>query len=268
MAPGNRSARLWLGASLTALAGASLVQIVRLDGSWLPLVESDWTAIDYFAVVVWLAAIVLLFRLELPELRQRPGGKQPRMFGTGKWGSVILLGGIAAFLFGLISTVYGPRWESVSLCEGQSQRIESGDSGPWIFSLRQLMPVAERDFTGLEAKLDIRFSDGVVIGLRPQLRTFLFGPSYSVEGERRAVRWNGELWLSGPVGNISSSCVDALRLNWYPHVQWLRYGAWLAVFGAVLMLLASIRSAWWRADALERIANRREEQSVRPVKGR
>ncbi len=240
----RRAARLWAAAALVALAAANVVEIVRSEGPWWPLIDRAWSVLDWLAVIDWIAALVLIFRA-----RQR--GRQA--------GLAILSCAIAAFAFGLVAAETGHSSHSGSLCLGQSRSI-----GPWTAALRAIKPVADKEYTGVQAELSLRSGNGRMVEAHPEQRNYIVGGHSPHAGSDTLLRWNGELLVESRSSRANPDCI-AVKLEWRPLAQWLRYGAWLSLVGAALLFAAACHSAWWRAAAWERIAMRREDRTRRTV---
>ena len=235
----RRAARLWAAAALTMLAAANVIPIAQSPGPWWPLMAWPWSAAEWCVVLLWIAAVVLIF-----SARQRA-----RPFGL-----VLLAVAIAVFALGLIVAANNRASHSGQLCLGQY-----GPIGPWTAHLRELKPLATRDHTAIAATLSLRSGIARASEVRPQQRDYFRSESARHPGSEMVNRLNGELRVEVSSIPANRECIT-LQLEWRPFAQWLRYGAWLALVAAVVLLAAAIRSAWWRAAARDRIAMRREDQ--------
>ena len=240
----RRSARLWAAAALTALAAANVFTIMRSPGPWWPLIDRGWNLADWFAVPLWIAALVLI-------LLARERGHA--------WGMAILACGLACFGFGMVAALSGHSSHSGRLCLGQT-----GSIGPWTTTLRHINPVADSEYTGVGARLVIRSGDGKDFELRPEQRDYLDGRHSPRAGSDLLLRWNGEL-LAGLHSLRTSRDCASIKLEWRSFAQWLGYGAWLSLAGALLLLAVACRNRWRRAAAWERIAMRRSDRRTRAV---
>ena len=238
-AKSRRAARLWAAAALAVLAAANGLAIAQSPGPWWPLIERGWGAAEWFAVIVWIAALALIFRA-----RQR--GRRA--------GMVILACAMGAFAFGLVSAATGHSQHSGSVCLGKIAAL-----GPWTANLRKLEPVVGADYTGLQAGLSLRFDDGTVVQAQPARRDYFIGGGSPRAGSATASRWDGALLVEVLANWGSPDCIT-MKLEFRRFTQWLRYGAWLSLVGALLLLVAALRSAGWRAVAWKRIAMRSEDR--------
>lgn len=240
----RRAARLWAAAALTALAAANATQIAQSPGPWWPLIDWPWQAAEWLAVLLWIAAVVLVFRAREPAR---------------KLGLVLLTTGIAAFAVGTLVSSSNRASHSGQLCLGQVGKI-----GPWTAQLRELNALAGPDHTAIAAKLSLNSGIAKPAEARTQQRDYIVGAGSRLAGSDTVSRLNGELLVSMTSIPAMRECIT-LRLEWRPFAQWLRYGAWLALAGANVLLLAAIRSVWWRTAARERIAMRRADQRRRAL---
>jgi cytochrome c-type biogenesis protein CcmH len=235
----RRAARLWAFLALVALAGASAFQIMREPGPWWPLLHWPWSLAECAATLVWMAALALSWRA-----RQRGW----------RTGQVLLACGVAAFGFCLIAATIGQsESERGRVCPGAPARLDR-----WTVTLRSVEPVVGEDFTGVEAGLLIGFPGGAVLQARPQQRDYPRGSPGLMAGSQVLERWNGELLVINVANHDSPECAELL-LEWQPFGQWLRYGAWASLAGALVLLATAARSAAWRAAARRRIAMRRDD---------
>jgi hypothetical protein len=239
----HRIAQLWAAAALVVLGTANGVAIMRYDVRWWPLIGGAWGAGEWIAVLLWVAALVLTFR-------SRSRG---RNLGLG-----ILACSIAAFAFGLVAASTGVSNHAGKLCLGQSRMI-----GPWTVTLRAIKPVADAQYTGVQATLILRTGPGAGIEVRPEQRDYPLAGRSADAGSVNMVRWNGELWVKARSSQEKPECID-VSLAWRPFAQWLRYGAWLSLAAAAQLLAAACHTACWRAAAWQRIMMRREDR-LRPA---
>ena len=250
----RRAARLWAAAALVALGCVNALQIVREPGPWWPLLERPLLSSSGFAGEVIGAALWVVALLLLWLARQRGW----------RFGQVLLACGVAAFLFGMVAATAGmlaldhfPK-SLGKVCPGESAKIDH-----WAVRLRGVEPVVGLDSTGVEARLGIGFPGGTVLEARPQQRDYPLGSPGLMAGSQTLVRWNGELLVELMANSNSPECAE-LMLEWQPFAQWLRYGAWVSLAGALVLLASALRSAAWRASARQRIAMRREDMA-RPM---
>lgn len=235
----RRAARLLASLALVALAGASAFQIMREPGPWWPLLHWPWSLAEWAATLMWLAALALAWRV-----RQR----------AWRAGQMLLACGLAAYCVGLGAAAIGQSAsERGKVCPGAPARLDR-----WTVSLRSAEPVAGEDFTGIEARLLIGFPGGAVLQARPQQRDYPGGSPGLMAGSQVLERWNGELLVENVASHDSPECAE-LVLTWQPFGQWLRYGTWAGLAGALLLLARAARSAAWRAGARGRIAMRRDD---------
>ena len=236
----RRAARLWVALALVALGCANALQIVQSPGPWWPLIGQGLSLADLLAVLLWIAALLLAFRV-----RHRG------------WQAVLAVMGCAVGVFAvaLVAAAAGHSRDSGSVCLGQSARI-----GAWSAHLRDITPVAGDDFTGLQAVLDLRSGDGPRFDTHLEDREYLAGGHPRYAGSSVLHRWNGELVAEVAYGRQAPGCM-AVTLEWRLLGQWLGYAAWASLAGALLMLAAACRSHWRRAAAWQRIAMRREDRA-------
>lgn len=246
----HRAARLWAARSLVALAGANALQIVQAPGPWWPLLRWPNSLTEAIAVILWIATLALL-------LVTRRHKRQ--------LGQVVLLCGLSAFVLGLGAAAIAkaashdvPK-EWGTACLGKPATL-----GHWTVTMRAIQPVVGPDYTGIEADLGVRFTDGVVMAAKPSRRDYVPGGRDLLQGSKTLVRWNGELLVETLANRHPPDCA-MLALEWQPFAQWLRYGAWTCLAGALLLLADALRSVWWREGALRRIAMRREDKGRGPM---
>ena len=242
----RRAARLWAAAALAALAGANVIAILQVPGPWWPLLERPWNAGDWTAVLLWIAALVLVFRA------RQPG----RVLGL-----ALMAGAAGVFAVGLLVSSSGRSSHAGGLCHGQSRPI-----GPWSAQLRGLEPIARPDYTGIAATMSLHSGIARASQARPQHLDLIAGSGAgsSHAGADIVQRLNGELLVKIRALPANPECL-AVQLEWRPFAQWLRYGAWLALAGATVLLAEAVRSAWRRAAAWDRIAMRREDRRTRAL---
>ena len=236
----RRAARPWAALALVTLGSANVIQILREPGPWWPLLHWPWSLAEGLAALTWTAALVLVWRS-----RQR--GWQA--------GQLLLACGVVACLFALAAASMGPSAsERGKVCPGESVKLDG-----WSATLRGVQPVVGADHTGIEAIVVITFPDGALLEVRPQQRDYPWGSPGLKAGSQTLVRWNGELLVETMANKHSPECAE-LMLEWQPFAQWLRYGAWISLAGALVLLAGALRSAARRAAARQRIAMRREDQ--------
>jgi Cytochrome c-type biogenesis protein CcmF C-terminal/Tetratricopeptide repeat len=241
----RRVARLWAALALVGLAGANALEIVNVPGPWWPYRHLSASAGEAIALVLWICALALV-------LRARQRGFQA--------GLVILACGVAAFAFGLGAGVIGKSAsERGRICPGAPASLHD-----WTATLRAVQPVVGADYTGVAARVELGFDDGDVVTARPERRDYFTQGPGPLAGSRTLVRWNGELLVQSVANRNSPECAE-LVLEWQPYAQWLRYGAWLSLAGALVLLVAALRVAAWRAGARGRIAMRREDRGRAPL---
>lgn len=245
----RRTARAWAALALVALGCVNALQIVREPGPWWPLLYrpllySSGYAGEVIGAALWVVALALMWCA-------RQHGWRP--------GQALLACGVAAFLFGLVAATAGKLASADSpksggkVCPGESAKMDR-----WTATLRSVEPVVGADHTGVEARLVIGFPGGTVLEARPQQRDYPVGSPSLMAGSQTLVRWNGELLVELMANNNSPECAE-LMIEWQPFTQWLRYGAWVSLAGALALLAGALRSAVWRASARQRIAMRRED---------
>jgi hypothetical protein len=239
----HRTARLWAAAAMVVLASANGVAIVRSETPWWPLIDGDWRAAEWLAVISWIGVLALIYRT-----RQR--GRNP--------GLIIMVCAIAAFAFGLIAASTGASNHRGRLCLGQSRVI-----GPWTATLTAIKPVVDAQYTGIQATLFLRTGQGAGIVARPEHRDYILTGHSADAGSANLVRWNGEVRVKARSTPEHPECIEVL-LAWRPFSQWLQYSAWLSLAGAAELLAAACRTVRGRAVAWQRIAMRREDW-VRPA---
>ena len=259
-ASGNRAARVWALLALAAMSLGTAAQLELPDASGELANFRDWSATDVLAVLAWLAALGAAARLERAGLLRspRPGGS-PRM-GLRQGGAMVLAGGIAASLLGLVAAVEGSHRQQAFLCPGTAAEF-----GRRTVSLVRIQPVAGDGFTAREAELMVRTEAAAPLMLRPRNTEYFRKPGLPNQPARHGY-WDGELAARMSASSDGLECVTA-DLWWRPLVNWFRYGAWLAALGALLMGLAALASLRWRSAARRRIGHRRDDRGIREAQG-
>lgn len=243
-AAGTRASRLWAALAPVPLAAALLLEIGRASGPWWQFIDRGWLL---FTALVWIALLVLIF------LERQQGDLAPRL-QRGFWGSAILSGGIALLALGLVAAWAFETRAAGRLCTGNTRAV-----GSWQVSLREIMPVAGKDYTGLQARLTLLARNGEAVQARPELRDYFASHHAPLAGAETLMRRGGELLVLADGDRDSPGCAR-VSLVWRPLARWQLYGAWIAALGALLMAAAALRSAWWRADAWRRIGDRRSDR--------
>jgi cytochrome c-type biogenesis protein CcmF len=142
------------------------------------------------------------------------------------------------------------------ICTGSTRQL-----GSWQVSLREIMPVAGTDYTGLQVRLKLLGRNGETVQARPELRDYFASHHAPLAGADTLVRWGGELLVQADGDRDSPDCAGVSLVS-RPFARWQLYGAWLAALVALLMAAAGLRSAWWRADAWRRIGERRADRKA------
>lgn len=242
----RRMARFWAAAALLVLAAANVLDIQQRAGPWWPLIERGWGLGEWLAVPVWIAALALAI-----GTRQRKPS----------WGLALVACGVAAFMSGLGAAASGHASHAGNVCLGQSAVI-----GQWTARLDKIEPVVGADYSGVQARLSLRSSAHGAISAAAERRKYFSSGASPRAGSAVLTSWNGELLVEVFAIPGSPECIG-VALTWRSFGQWLRYGAWLTLLGALLLFASAVRSTWWRLGAIERIAMRREDQgrSVLPA---
>lgn len=255
-ASGNRAARVWALLALAAMSLGTAAQLELPDARGELANFQEWSAADGLAVLAWLAALGAAARLELAGFRRslRFGGS-PRM-GLRQAGALVLVCGFAAAFPGFGATLAGSHRQQALFCPGTVAEF-----GRRTISLIGIRPVAGEGFTALEAELTVRSDGAAPLVLRPRDTEYFRKPGL-LDQPARHVYWDGEMAARLSANSEGPECVT-VDLWWRPLVNWIRYGAWLAALGALLMALAALASLRWRSAALRRIGHRREDRWFR-----
>ena len=236
----RRMARLWAALALTALACANAWEIVLQPGPWWPNRQLFASVGGALAIVLWICALALV-------LRARQRGFQ--------LGLAVLACGVVALAGGLGAGAIGNSGsERAQICAGAPASLQHGSA-----TLRAVQPVLGANYTGVQADVEIRFADGVLVTTRPEWRDYQTQRPGLLAGSQTVGRWNGELLVESVAHRNSPECAQ-LTLEWQPFGQWLRFGAWISLAGALVLLVAAVRVAWLRTFARGRIAIRREDR--------
>ena len=237
----RRSARLWAWLAVAGLTLGMAGQLEQADARGGLATFREWSLVDGLVVLAWLAGLATALQLGI-----RPAADKTRGIGA-----ILMAGGLAAGLIGLVATMALFEHRRAHLCLGQTAALDG-----WTAALRQIQPVAGPGFTAREAELAIGTKRKAAIVLRPLDREYFSGPGISDEVVRQ-VDWNGELAVGASASSAGLECLD-VELWWRPLIAWFRYGSGLAALGAALIAASSFMSLRWRRAARVRIAHRRE----------
>jgi cytochrome c biogenesis factor len=245
----NPILRLWVLAALIFLTLGTCAQLT-LDGSDRSIwAERKLTAIDGVALVAWLTAVTLAYRLDVLSVRRRPANRIA---------ALLLLAGMAVAAIAVVQVRSGTR---PSLPGRQYCQTGSAMIGPWSLQRGTVQVVAGPDFTALQANVSARIGRGPAQPLAPQDRRALAGGprSGAAAGQARITRWNGELLSRLRTSGDSLAC-NQPRFWWLPLANWLQYGAVLIVFAAMLAMAVQLASLSRRNRAVPMIAYRQERR--------
>jgi cytochrome c-type biogenesis protein CcmF len=168
------------------------------------------------------------------------------------WGMVTAHFGVAVALLGMASESAFSVEKLVAVHAGETTAV-----GPWLVRLDAVEPVAGPNWTALEAKLKVRYSDARPTTMRPQARSFWAPPQQTSESAL-LTRWNGQLYAV--LGEEATDGRWQLRLWWKPFVTLIWLGGFLIALGGLLSMFGRIASDLRRIVARGKIAYRRERQ--------
>jgi len=168
------------------------------------------------------------------------------------WGMVTAHFGVAVALLGMASESAFSIEKLVAVHAGETTAV-----GPWLVRLDAVEPVAGPNWTALEAKLKVRYSDARPTTMRPQARSFWAPPQQTSESAL-LTRWNGQLYAV--LGEEATDGRWQLRLWWKPFVTLIWLGGFLIALGGLLSMFGRIASDLRRIVARGKIAYRRERQ--------
>ena len=169
-------------------------------------------------------------------------GRDPLRAPLATWGMVVAHFGIAVALFGMAANA---AFTSETLAIAKPGDILN--VGPWAVQLHEVMPVAGKNWTAVEAELRASRGPGVII-LEPQSRFYSDPPTETSESAIRTF-WNGQLYTV--IGKEDQSGAWQLRLWWKPFVTLIWAGGALISLGGMLALLGRLWRLVWRRRAVE-----------------
>jgi cytochrome c-type biogenesis protein CcmF len=115
--------------------------------------------------------------------------------------------------------------------------------GPWLVQLQQVVPMAGKNWTAMEAELLATRGSGPVT-LKPQTRYFTNPPMETNEAAIETF-WNGQLYTV--IGRPDPSGGWQIRLWWKPFVTLIWAGGALIALGGAIALLSRV----WRRKRRE-----------------
>ena len=148
------------------------------------------------------------------------------------WGMTVAHLGIAVSLAGMACDAAFTTERLVAARVGQPVPV-----GPWTVTLRGVAPVVGDNWSALQARLDARRGERLVV-LRPEQRYFSDPPTTTNESAIHTA-WNGQLYTV--LGQPGADGRWQLRLWWKPFVTLIWYGGALIALGGALSLIGRWR---------------------------
>ena len=185
-----------------------------------------------FAVTAYLAAASIL-----PMI-----GRNPLRAPLATWGMVIAHFGIAVALFGMAANAAFTRETLAVAKPGDILSV-----GPWAMQLQDVIPVAGKNWTAVEAELRASRGPGVIT-LEPQARFYSDPPTQTSESAIRTF-WNGQLYTV--IGKEDQAGAWQLRLWWKPFVTLIWAGGALIALGGAFALFGRLWRLVWRRRSAE-----------------
>ena len=186
-----------------------------------------------FMVAAYLAAASIL-----PLI-----GRNPLRAPLATWGMVVAHFGIAVALLGMAANA---AFSSETLAIAKPGDIL--DVGPWAVQLKDVTPMAGKNWTAVEAELRASRAARESITLAPQSRFYSDPPTETSETAIRTF-WNGQLYTV--IGKQDVSGAWQLRLWWKPFVTLIWAGGALIAIGGALALIGRLWRLVWRRRPVE-----------------
>ncbi len=136
--------------------------------------------------------------------------------------------GVAITVFGITAS---GAWQSEVLTVtrvGQTLRV-----GPYDFRLSDLQPIGIKNFTAIDATVDVSEHGMPVYTLHPQTRTYTDPPSETTEAGIHS-RWNGDLYAV--IGKPDGHGRWQVRFHWKPFVTMIWLGALVMALGGIVAI--------------------------------
>ncbi|RST31151.1 heme lyase CcmF/NrfE family subunit [Sphingomonas ginkgonis] len=153
------------------------------------------------------------------------------------WGMVVAHLGIAVALAGMAFDTAFTKETLAAVRVGETRQV-----GPWAVRLAGVRPIAGKNFTALEARLEA-FRGGSSLVLTPESR-FFTTPFTETNETAIRTRLDGQLYTV--LGKTDEEGRWQLRLWWKPMVTLIWLGGALIAFGGILALLGREWRSWWR----------------------
>ena len=169
-------------------------------------------------------------------------GRNPLRAPLATWGMVVAHFGIAIALLGMAANA---AFTSETLAIAKPGDIL--DVGPWAVQLKDVTPVAGKNWTAVEAELRASRGPGIIT-LAPQSRFYSDPPTETSETAIRTF-WNGQLYTV--IGKQDVSGAWQLRLWWKPFVTLIWAGGALIAIGGALALIGRLWRLVWRRRPAE-----------------
>ena len=141
--------------------------------------------------------------------------------------------GIAVSLAGMAADSAFTRQTLVAARIGEPQRV-----GPYTVTIAGVAPAIGKNWSAIEAELQVQRRTGSTFMLRPQSRFFAH-PATVTNESAIATRLDGQLYTV--LGSQDEQGRWALRLWWKPFVTLIWLGGAMIAFGGVLSLLGRVR---------------------------
>ena len=164
-------------------------------------------------------------------------GRNPLRAPLATWGMVVAHLGIAVALLGMAANA---AFTSETLAIAKPGDILN--VGPWAVQLKDVTPIAGKNWTAVEAELRASRGPGI-ISLAPQSRFYSDPPTETSETAIRTF-WNGQLYTV--IGKEDVSGAWQLRLWWKPFVTLIWAGGALIAIGGALALIGRLWRLAWR----------------------
>jgi cytochrome c-type biogenesis protein CcmF len=169
-------------------------------------------------------------------------GRNPLRAPLATWGMVVAHFGIAVALLGMAANA---AFTSETLAIAKPGDILN--VGPWAVQLKDVTPVAGKNWTAVEAELRASRGPGMIT-LTPQSRFYSDPPTETSETAIRTF-WNGQLYTV--IGKQDVSGAWQLRLWWKPFVTLIWAGGALIAIGGALALIGRLWRLVWRRRPVE-----------------
>jgi cytochrome c-type biogenesis protein CcmF len=169
-------------------------------------------------------------------------GRNPLRAPLATWGMVVAHFGIAVALLGMAANA-AFTIETLAIAKpGDILNV-----GPWAVQLKEVTPVAGKNWTAVEAELRASRGPGIIT-LEPQSRFYSDPPTETSETAIRTF-WNGQLYTV--IGRQDVSGAWQLRLWWKPFVTLIWAGGALIAIGGALALIGRLWRLVWRRRPVE-----------------